>query len=253
MKYDWTVSSLVIIFSALFALSALSEPEETKPSNDENGAARTEKVKDESNELEMIKAEFSVFRHQLSEVLLKSEKQNKEFVRIENSAASMLSGMEISKEGEEYRRLLESYVALCGAAEKIISKVVDLDSFSEEVLGKETPEKLDKVRIRCKLDELVSETEKLKRLLKPPFDGEIHGECAISAVNVDLQIVVLDVGFADSMICGLVCMADGGGGKKTVLKIVALRPFVSAAIVIEGDIMDLLPGMKVKIGNKNGN
>ena len=136
MKYDWTESSLVIIFSALFALSAFSEPEETKPSNDENGVARTEKVKDESNELEMIKAEFSVFRHQLSEVLLKSEKQNKELLRIENSAASMLSGMEISKEGEEYRRLLESYVALCGAAEKIISKVVDLDSFSEQVLGR---------------------------------------------------------------------------------------------------------------------
>ena len=84
MKYDWTESSLVIIFSALFALSAFSEPEETKPSNDENGVARTEKVKDESNELEMIKAEFSVFRHQLSEVLLKSEKQNKELLRIEN-------------------------------------------------------------------------------------------------------------------------------------------------------------------------
>jgi len=59
-------------------------------------------------------------------------------------------------------------------------------------------------------------------------------------VEEDLQIVVLPVGSAHGVFCGLNFFI----GKKASLRVIAARPYLSAAVVTDGSIRDLAPGME---------
>ncbi len=258
IKTGWTERCSVIIFYALFVFSALSgeNVQNVCVAGNDRMAEKASKKEDSAggstiDELEVVKNEFSLLRRQLSDVLLNSEKLNEKLLRYDLGVVSAMEGNTPKDEAGELKELLQSYKTVCGTAEKLKSKVVDLNSFSEGLMEKEKLEELDKVRLKCKLEEIVSETEKLNAAVKGSFDAGIPENCRILAVNDTLQIVVLDAGYEQEIRCGLVCRTENGLHDRTVLKIIAVRPFISAAIAIEGDIGKLLPGMNVKIGIVN--
>jgi hypothetical protein len=67
-------------------------------------------------------------------------------------------------------------------------------------------------------------------------------KCRILAVNDELQVAVLDVGFAQGVRNGLTWHA--GKDRKVLLKVVSVRPLVSAAMLTKGSLKDIAPGME---------
>jgi hypothetical protein len=68
----------------------------------------------------------------------------------------------------------------------------------------------------------------------------------VIAVDDKLQTVVLDVGYANGVRCGLLLWS--GKGDAVRLKVIETRPFISAAVVVKGKLEDLAPGTVVRIG-----
>ena len=66
-------------------------------------------------------------------------------------------------------------------------------------------------------------------------------ECRVLAVNKELGILLVDIGFRQGAFVGLVLR--GGGDKKIEIRLEDVRSGVSAAAVMRGTLNDVTPGM----------
>lgn len=70
--------------------------------------------------------------------------------------------------------------------------------------------------------------------------------CGVLAVNEELQLVVLDCGFLAGLKTGSVWRLMSGDSTVTArLRVVEVRPEISAAVVIQGDMASLTPGCQL--------
>lgn len=248
----WTDRFSLVIFYALFAAVEFSCVSSAEAQDSSAGPARQSQGAVREDELDVARSEFGLLRRELSEVLSNSEKLNGRYLRLKLGVASAVGGSEPELDAETCLLAVDAYRSLCRSARELTSKIVALDVFVRELIEKDRIEDLDKVRLKCRLDDLRGEAEKFNMLAKPPGEVKMPDSCRILAVSDKLQAAVLDVGTANSVSCGLLCRAvNGKTGKAVVMKIVALRPFISAAVAVEGEMGGLAPGMKVTLGNQN--
>lgn len=73
-------------------------------------------------------------------------------------------------------------------------------------------------------------------------------KCRILEVRDDLETVVLNAGYRNGVRVNLTMVVDGVSG--CVLKVVAVRPFVSAAVLESGTLQELVPGMEAQLPGK---
>ena len=97
---------------------------------------------------------------------------------------------------------------------------------------------------------LKRELAKLNTLADLKFRQKPVNRCRILAVNKDLQVVVLPVGSVHGISNGLNYYA---GKKKVRLRIIMVRPFVSAAVPEQGNIESLASGMEAVTDANNVN
>ncbi len=90
------------------------------------------------------------------------------------------------------------------------------------------------------LNAKVRAPEKRKRLEK----------CRILEINDELQVILLSSGSAQGVFSGLMWRtAVGDPDREALLKTVAVRPFLSAAVLVKGKMEDLVPGMILELGS----
>ena len=99
---------------------------------------------------------------------------------------------------------------------------------------------VEEAKMRLKLETLKELALKAAVLASPAKAPERFEQCRIAELNAMPELVILSAGYRDGIRMGLMLKAG-----KTTLKVVAIRLFVSAAIVVKGEFRELAPGMAV--------
>jgi len=245
---------LSVIFYALFS-PLLADDGKIESVNGVEGKAETKKDASAMEagpaaELDAARKENAMLRKELADVLSKCDEIFREYRRLQSSIAGTMANSEVKNAGGDELKSLETFSDVRKELKVLISKSVELSQFADSVLEKDGMSDTDKARLKHKLGEWKAEAERLNAMLSPPETKEKADRCRILSVNDKLQVVLLDAGTANGVNTGLIWKVMLKDGRSAKLKVVAARPFISAAAVVEGDFGSLAPGMAAAIGEK---
>ena len=209
--------------------------------------AEIERLKKENAELRVtngrLKAssqeEGSVLRKELIETLDKYSTQAGRLKRMEMSAAGTIETLEPVYMGAR-EMALEADLKVC--ADSIGQLSVAILRYCDEissVLPQIISNHVEAAKMRLKLEALKEQALKAAPLASPAKAPERFERCRIAELNPMPELVILSAGYRDGIRMGLLLKAG-----KTTLKVVAIRSFVSAAIVVKGEFKELAPGME---------
>lgn len=246
IKTDWTVCIILIILMGSLSQSYLLGDElavtkvvagKAKKEEGENAAAKTAELE---LSLKMTQNELGALRKELADVLKQSEKRDQEYLRLQMSIAASIADGSRKEYDKQNSELLKALYAVSSSGEDFVSCSTEFCSFVEKIMNQESITDIDKARVKLRLGKLKSVAEKFHMRIKPRPEDLLFKSCRVFAVNDKLQIVVVNVGTTSGMRNGIFLRTENGDCK---LSIVAVRPFISAGIVTEGDISSLSKGM----------
>jgi hypothetical protein len=273
MIFYWTGTKEVCILSVLFALIVLTHTAasgtETPVQDGKTGIRAKVLVKESrvlnkltlvEDELEALRKEKFALEYRLTSLEAEREVLRKEL--IENIKRYKL-------QEDSYRRLQLGIAAkigdsgkvqataneqqLLGALRKLSDDCVTLTlavneycDFMEGELEKSGLSDTDAIKLR--LAALRKKASMANTVAKPyPLSGPVS-RCRILAVNDKLRVVILSAGLAHGVRNGLNWF--GGEGNNCRLQVVAARSELSAAVLVDGNLKELAPGMEVSTGSE---
>lgn len=243
MNIGWTDRLMVVIFYALFLTAAFSDESKADSSSSAASGRSQNSGKGTEGGSGTSEQELDALRRELGEVLLKAEEQNKELLRLQLGVCSAMESPGAKAGAGADACVHESLSTVRTASKEMLSGIFEFCELADKMAGLEQIPEVDRVRFKCRLDDLKSSAEKMSLLLNPPdADADTATECRILSTNDALQIAVISAGTVKGVCPGMILKTG-----QTVLKIVVAKPFISAAIVVEGRIAGLAPGMQIKI------
>ncbi len=188
-------------------------------------------------------------RKELIEIVEKFNAQDADYRRLRLSIAASLAKMEKSPVDSKQEELLEALRIVSENSRKLAARTIEFCDHLKPVLKKFKMEKIARTRLKMKVEELEDTAQNVSALLEPlpPKQGKLT-QCRILAVNDKLQVAVVGAGYIQGVRCGFNWYA--GKNREIMLRVVATRPFVSAAVVVKGDLKDLAPGVVIYSGHK---
>lgn len=190
----------------------------------------------EESEVERLRRENAELREQLL----------KERTRARDQAlflAAVADEGEFSSPKEREARLLTRLAVLCGDGEKLAVKAAEAVAEVRRVLRELPVDTARRAQLQLLLDELERQAGVVAALVEDqPRDPEqAFRECRVLAVNHELKLLLVDIGFRQGAFVGL--GLRGGRDRKIKIRLEEVRAGVSAAAVIQGDWRDVAPGM----------
>ena len=201
-------------------------------------------LQDERVALEREKARM---RKEFIETMQRYQSLESMYRRLQLGVAAVVdeSGKPDGEAREE--ELLQALRRMVDDNKTLTLKVVDFCDYMDDVLGKITQDKLERARIQYRLDSLRSDAEKSSTATEQYSRKSVVEESRILAINDKLCVVVLSAGTVQGVKNGLNWFT--GKDRACRLQVVAVRPFIAAAVVVEGNINELAPGMQAFTGS----
>ena len=237
LKFDWKKVVILSIFYALFVSSTLVRA-------GSNVTAAGANIAESRSEVEKL-------NECLADVLLNASTKDKAHERVLLSIAGALSGDNIDGYGKQINlELLKALKNNTIEGDKLVGVIFAFcDYFNNEVAELKV-ENEEKVKLKVRIDELRSSAEQFGLLVNRPEKKVVqHRNCRILDVSDRLQVVVISAGSLDGVRTGLIWNVKQADN--AVLKVVAVRPFVCAAVVIEGELGKISHGMLVEFSKNN--
>ena len=175
------------------------------------------------------------------EINQKYQKQNESYLRLKlllSEAAA--SGGVRNSDGKE-KRLLALMDDISTYGGELALNSIQFCEFVDSLVKETAVGKIGRAELQLKLDELRRRAGRFMALSDRNIPQGSLGRCRILAVDRGSAGVVLSVGSVHGAFNGLIYRS---GKEPAVLKVVAIRPFVAAALLIKGNIEDLSPGME---------
>ena len=196
------------------------------------------------NENARLTAERNLLKQELFEAINQVESQNVDFRRLELSVADVLAGDKLSRASVREARLVEAIGKIMKSGRELALLSVEFCNEADAIVKSLPAGNLEGVRLRLKIDEVRSASRKFSAVSDWSLNAKPVGKCRITAVNSQLNFVVLPVGFVHGVFNGLTFYVPGktAEAKPVVLRVFATRSNVSAAQVADGDIRTLSPG-----------
>jgi len=248
---NWTVG--IILITLMGSLMPLPSVAAEAPSV--SGGERSVPAKAVTSDAEFqvqlaaTKKELQLLRQELVQVLKQAEKQNAEFRRLQLSIAATVTSAEKKNFGRHEQELLEALESVSQSGRKLVSRIMVFSHHMGKILAKDEISDVDRARLKYRLEELKSAAEQLSVRVRPGPEKPRLESCRILTVSDQLQVAVLAAGMVDGANSGLVLRVTADG-KKVMLKVVAVRTYICAAMVMEGDLKDLAPGMLAVAGTR---
>ena len=235
LKLRWKKVLILSIFYALFVLSPLVRAGSSEISTNDITVEAAE-----------VKTEKEQLRKCLADVLLNANKKEIAHERVLLSVVGALSGDNIEDYGSLINlELLKALKNNTVEGDKLVSKIFGFCDYFNDIISELNIPNEEKVKLKVRLDELKSFAEQFGLLVNRPEKKEVqHRNCRILDVSDYLQVVVISAGSLDGIRTGLTWNVEQADN--AVLKVIAVRPFVCAAIVIEGELGKISPGMLVE-------
>ena len=235
-KLNWKIIQTLSIFYALFVCSftCLLAQENANTSN-----------------LGTVNEKFSIsnsggnLQSKLSNVLLKNlqiyEAQKKNLVDLETftlngknkelvSTINMDLLKTLNKNIKESNVFLEKTARYCRYMYEKIEKLPIPDD--------------EKLRIECRVDELKTAAEKFSLLINSSVEKNNTESCNVLEINDELGVVLLPKGFLDGIRVGRHFTIPEANNAQ--INIISVHQFISAAVVVKGELKNIAPGMLVK-------
>lgn len=190
----------------------------------------------EESEVERLRRENAELREQLL----------KERTRARDQAlflASVADEGEFTTSKEREALLLTRLAVLCKDGEKLAVKAAETVTELRKLLREIPVDTARRAQLLLLSDELERQAGVLAALVEEqPRDPErAFRECRVLAVNHELKVLLVDIGFRQGAFVGLVMR--GGRDRKIEIRLEDVRAGVSGAVVMRGNLRDVVPGM----------
>ena len=190
----------------------------------------------DSGEVERLRRENAELREQLL----------RERTRLRDQAlflASVADAGEFSTPKEREARLLTKLAALCADGDKFAVKAAEVVAEIRGALRELPMEASRRAQLNLLLDELERQAGAFAALVGGPASdpGAALRSCRVLAVNRELGILLMDVGFRQGAFVGMILR--GGEDNKLEIRLEDVRSGVSAATMRSGELRSVVPGM----------
>ncbi|MDD4182046.1 MAG: hypothetical protein PHE87_10505 [Victivallaceae bacterium] len=232
-----------------FGISGTVRFKDAEPAVTHSGTEETRKRYGQQDDQgrEALIGERNLLHKKLIETLERYQKQNEDYRRLRLSIAATLASREKHQTSKREEQLLVSLAKLSEDSRQLALKAVEFCDYAQALTSKLLVGQLQSAELALKIDELRDSARRTWYLANPKSEDQAVTRCRLLAVDDDLQIVVLPAGLAQGIFCGLNFYA----GAKTRLTVISVRPNVAAAVVSEGSIKELAPGMEVSTSIEN--
>ncbi len=194
-----------------------------------------------------MKKDYGLLRKKLIEIIKNFQTQNESYRRLQLGIAATMASSKMEAATFREGQLIQTLNDIFDNSRTLALQSIEFCDIVDSLLKQMPIGKIRKAEITLRADELKKGARKLTALADLKFRQEPVNRCRILAVNNDLQVVVLPVGSVHGVFIGLNYYA---GKEKVQLKIVTVRPFVSAAVLVKGNIERLAPGMEASTDAK---
>ena len=190
----------------------------------------------DSSEVERLRRENA----ELREELLRERTRSRDQALF---LASVADQSEFSSPKEREAQLLTKLSILCTDGDKLAVKASEVASEIRKLLRDLPVDTARRAHLQLLLDELERQAGVFAALVDDPVadPAAAFRECRVLAVNRELGIALMDIGFRQGAFVGLVLR--GGPDKKIEVRLEDVRSGVSAAVVMRGDFGAIVPGM----------
>ena len=107
---------------------------------------------------------------------------------------------------------------------------------------------LDNKELSIRLERCAMQVSAIAAVAESEEDPAAFREATVLAVNRELETAVLSVGTVHGVFPGLIYQDRGGSGQS--LRIVSVRPWVSAAVPVGGNAEQITPGMRFTVEHR---
>lgn len=190
---------------------------------------------------EALAGERDLLHKKLIEMMDRYQKQNEDYRRLRLSIAATLASREKNVVGKREEQSIEALAGISEDGRRLARQTIEFCDNVESLVKTFPMEKVQGAELALKLDDLRDGARKFWDQTNPSPEPKVN-RCRLLAVEEDLQIVVLPVGSSHGVFCGLNFYI----GKNTSLRVIVVRPYFSAAVVEDGSIRDLAPGMEAR-------
>jgi|GEM_PF-1460443 len=228
---------------------------ETKRRQDEISGLKAEiaKLKNEvSKSTTELQAENSLLadtnqnlRSELLDTLERCARLSDRVKRMEQSAAGVLENLAPVYSGVRENELADALDLTMKSGMKLVAKSTNVCEMLYPKIEKLGLADVEKARLRVALDALSTENQSFARLSVPSVLPEQFKKCRVLEISETPEMIVLNAGYRDGVRVNMSLQA-GTDQKICVLRVVAVRPFVSAAVVVKGNSSELGVGQEVR-------
>jgi hypothetical protein len=189
-----------------------------------------------------LEKDHNILRKELIEITKNFQAQNESYRRLQLSIAATIASSKMEAATFREGQLIQTLNDVFDNSRELALQSIEFCDIVDTLLKQMPIGKIRKAEINLRAEELKKGARKLTTLADLKIRQKPVNRCRILAVNKDLQVVVLPVGSVHGVFIGLNYYA---GKKKEALRIITVRPFVSAAVPEKGNIESLTPGMEV--------
>lgn len=184
-------------------------------------------------------------RSELLETLERCARLSGRVKRLEQSAAGVLETLNPVYAGEREVELADALELLMKSGMKLVAKSTNVCEMLYPKIEKLGLADVEKARLRVALDALSAENQSFAKLSVPSALPEQFKKCRVLEISETPEVVVLNAGYRDGVRVNMQ-LQTGTDEKACVLRVVAVRPFVSAAVVVKGNGKELGVGQEVR-------
>jgi len=190
----------------------------------------------EESEVERLRRENAELREQL----LKEREQARDRALF---LAAVADEGEFTSPKDREARLLTRLSVMCRDGEKLAVKAAEAVQEMRRLLRELPVDTARRAQLQLLLDELERQAGVFAALVEdqPRDPAQAFRECRVLAVNKELGVILMDIGFRQGAFVGLVLR--GGEDRKLEIRLEDVRSGVSGAVVMRGDLRDVVPGM----------
>ena len=211
------------------------------------------KIRTENSDLEleksMLEESNQKLRGELLDTLERCASLSDRVKRMEQSAAGVLETLNPVYAGQRETELADALDLAMQCGMKLVSRSTNVCEYLYPRLGKLGLGAVEEARFRVALDELAAMNRNFARLSVPAENPESLQNCRILEVSNDPEMVVINAGYRNGVRMNMT-IRGGDGTKACVLRVIAVRPFVAAAVVTQGKLKDLSAGMELQMSEK---
>jgi|GEM_PF-2859209 len=275
MKKNWTGQSRTCILQTLRALSVLffgvgsaiavfaqegkTKIQTTTVVQESRLLAQFSEVE---RELETVRREKTVLeernarlerdnadlRQKLLDNMQRYQTQNDRCGRLQLNIAAALAHSGQTPAGTREGELYDALQQLCDRNTHLALAISEFCDYLDAALSRTNLDAVQKAEIGVRLDAIRSRSAKLGTATELAIRRQTPGEARILEVNEKLRMVILAAGSVHGVKNGLNWFS--GKNKECRLQVIAVRPFIAAAVVVEGKISELVPGMSAYARNE---